>query len=159
VFLLIGKTSALTMNIAGVIKDWLLIFCSYYLFRAPVTALNMLGYAFCCTGVRTAPPLAARPGLADGTPALLSACVRGLVLPGMCRRGRALHQTREGYETESCARVSSCARCVQAAPVEWYGETVRQQIWRRGRPVRPMAAISFMSRKSDRGISASRRSV
>ncbi len=57
VFLLIGKTSALTMNIAGVIKDWLLIFCSYYLFRAPVTALNMLGYAFCCTGVWPAPPL------------------------------------------------------------------------------------------------------
>ena len=26
VFLLIGKTSALTMNIAGVIKDWMLIF-------------------------------------------------------------------------------------------------------------------------------------
>ena len=51
-FLLIGKTSALTMNIAGVIKDWLLIFCSYYLFRAPVTALNMVGYAFCCAGVR-----------------------------------------------------------------------------------------------------------
>ena len=55
VFLLIGKTSALTMNIAGVIKDWLLIFFSYYLFGAPVTALNLLGYAFCCTGVRHNP--------------------------------------------------------------------------------------------------------
>lgn len=52
VFLLIGKTSALTMNIAGVIKDWMLIFFSFYLFRAPVTALNLFGYAFCCTGVR-----------------------------------------------------------------------------------------------------------
>lgn len=51
VFLLIGKTSALTMNIAGVIKDWMLIFCSYYLFKAPVTALNLLGYVFCCSGV------------------------------------------------------------------------------------------------------------
>ncbi|KAK9807468.1 hypothetical protein WJX72_000005 [[Myrmecia] bisecta] len=51
VFLLIGKTSALTMNIAGVIKDWMLIFFSYYLFHAPVTAINLLGYAFCCTGV------------------------------------------------------------------------------------------------------------
>jgi Triose-phosphate Transporter family len=51
VFLLIGKTSALTMNIAGVIKDWMLIFFSYYLFKAPVTALNLAGYAFCCTGV------------------------------------------------------------------------------------------------------------
>lgn len=28
VFLLIGKTSALTMNIAGVIKDWMLIWCA-----------------------------------------------------------------------------------------------------------------------------------
>lgn len=49
VFLLIGKTSALTMNIAGVIKDWMLIFFSYYLFKAPVTALNLIGYAFCCS--------------------------------------------------------------------------------------------------------------
>lgn len=51
VFLLIGKTSALTMNIAGVIKDWLLIFFSYTVFQAPVTRLNMLGYIFCCSGV------------------------------------------------------------------------------------------------------------
>lgn len=51
VFLLIGKTSALTMNIAGVIKDWLLIFFSYSVFHAPVTKLNMIGYIFCCSGV------------------------------------------------------------------------------------------------------------
>eukprot|EP01026_Neomeris_dumetosa_P049693 TRINITY_DN43466_c0_g1_i7.p1 TRINITY_DN43466_c0_g1~~TRINITY_DN43466_c0_g1_i7.p1 ORF type:complete len:312 (+),score=5.68 TRINITY_DN43466_c0_g1_i7:164-1099(+) len=51
VFLLIGKTSALTMNIAGVIKDWLLIFMSYYIFQQPVTQLNLLGYVFCCSGV------------------------------------------------------------------------------------------------------------
>ena len=50
VFLLIGKTSALTMNIAGVIKDWMLIFFSFTLFHAPVTALNLAGYAFCCSG-------------------------------------------------------------------------------------------------------------
>jgi len=52
VFLLIGKTSALTMNIAGVIKDWLLIFFSFFVFKAPVTAINLLGYLFCCAGVR-----------------------------------------------------------------------------------------------------------
>ena len=52
VFLLIGKTSALTMNIAGVIKDWMLIFFSFYLFHAPVTALNLAGYAFCCSGAQ-----------------------------------------------------------------------------------------------------------
>jgi hypothetical protein len=51
VFLLIGKTSALTMNIAGVIKDWMLIFFSYHIFHAPVTRLNLIGYVFCCTGV------------------------------------------------------------------------------------------------------------
>jgi hypothetical protein len=51
VFLLIGKTSALTMNIAGVIKDWMLIFFSYTVFHAPVTRLNMIGYIFCCSGV------------------------------------------------------------------------------------------------------------
>ncbi len=38
------------MNIAGVIKDWMLIFFSFYLFHAPVTALNLAGYAFCCSG-------------------------------------------------------------------------------------------------------------
>ncbi len=89
VFLLIGKTSALTMNIAGVIKDWLLIFFSYYLFGAPVTALNLLGYAFCCTGVLPSPtPLIilslehhsqlwvpwARPSLAQGRVSILDRC-------------------------------------------------------------------------------------
>jgi hypothetical protein len=56
VFLLIGKTSALTMNIAGVIKDWMLIFFSFSLFHAPVTKLNLTGYAFCCSGGSAAPP-------------------------------------------------------------------------------------------------------
>lgn len=32
VFLLIGKSSALTMNVAGVVKDWLLIFLSVLMF-------------------------------------------------------------------------------------------------------------------------------
>eukprot|EP00238_Polyblepharides_amylifera_P012553 CAMPEP_0196585170 /NCGR_PEP_ID=MMETSP1081-20130531/49735_1 /TAXON_ID=36882 /ORGANISM="Pyramimonas amylifera, Strain CCMP720" /LENGTH=309 /DNA_ID=CAMNT_0041906631 /DNA_START=279 /DNA_END=1208 /DNA_ORIENTATION=- len=44
VFLLIGKTSALTMNIAGVIKDWLLIWMSANVFAAPVSTLNLAGY-------------------------------------------------------------------------------------------------------------------
>ena len=33
VFLLIGKTSALTMNLAGVVKDWLLIGLSVMLYK------------------------------------------------------------------------------------------------------------------------------
>lgn len=51
VFLLIGKTSALTMNIAGVIKDWLLISFSYFGFKAPLTPVTLAGYIFCCSGV------------------------------------------------------------------------------------------------------------
>ncbi|CAD7702977.1 unnamed protein product [Ostreobium quekettii] len=51
VFLLIGKTSALTMNIAGLVKDWALVFLSNTLFGAPLTATNMAGYVFCCAGV------------------------------------------------------------------------------------------------------------
>lgn len=51
VFLLIGKTSALTMNIAGVVKDWLLIFLSYLLYKAPVTPLNLFGYAIAFAAV------------------------------------------------------------------------------------------------------------
>lgn len=45
VFLLIGKTSALTMNVAGVIKDWLLIGLSVLLFHAEVrTSLGCACY-------------------------------------------------------------------------------------------------------------------
>jgi hypothetical protein len=33
VFLLIGKTSALTMNVAGVLKDWLLIIVSVLMYK------------------------------------------------------------------------------------------------------------------------------
>ena len=51
VFLLIGKTSALTMNIAGVIKDWLLIWMSMRMFTAPVTGLNLIGYTIAFLGV------------------------------------------------------------------------------------------------------------
>jgi hypothetical protein len=49
VFLLIGKSSALTMNIAGVVKDWLLIYLSWVIFAGPITPLNLFGYsiAFC----------------------------------------------------------------------------------------------------------------
>lgn len=39
------------MNIAGVIKDWLLIFMSMKMFTAPVTALNLIGYTVAFAGV------------------------------------------------------------------------------------------------------------
>jgi hypothetical protein len=51
VFLLIGKTSALTMNVAGVIKDWLLIGLSSLLFHSKVTPLNLQGYGIAFAGV------------------------------------------------------------------------------------------------------------
>lgn len=51
VYLLIGKTSALTMNVAGVIKDWLLIGLSSFLFHAPITALQIQGYSLAFLGV------------------------------------------------------------------------------------------------------------
>lgn len=43
VFLLIGKTSALTMNIAGVAKDWMLIGLSVWMFKSAVSGLNLFG--------------------------------------------------------------------------------------------------------------------
>lgn len=51
VFLLIGRSSALTMNIAGVLKDWLLIMLSMVMFKAPVTSLQFFGYGIAFAGV------------------------------------------------------------------------------------------------------------
>ena len=39
------------MNIAGVIKDWMLIGWSQYLFKAPVTGLQLVGYTIAFLGV------------------------------------------------------------------------------------------------------------
>ncbi|KAL3650709.1 hypothetical protein CASFOL_007112 [Castilleja foliolosa] len=51
VFLLVGKTSALTMNVAGVVKDWLLIAFSWSVIKDTVTPLNLLGYGLAFLGV------------------------------------------------------------------------------------------------------------
>ncbi len=48
VFLLIGKTSALTMNIAGVIKDWLLIGLSVLIFKAQASCRHFLFLVHAC---------------------------------------------------------------------------------------------------------------
>ena len=37
-------TAALTMNIAGVVKDWILIGLSAWMYKAPVTSMNLGGY-------------------------------------------------------------------------------------------------------------------
>ena len=51
VFLLIGKSSALTMNIAGVVKDWMLIYLSWVIFAGPITMLNLFGYSIAFSAV------------------------------------------------------------------------------------------------------------
>ncbi|KAL6534074.1 hypothetical protein OROHE_013907 [Orobanche hederae] len=51
VFLLVGKTSALTMNVAGVVKDWLLITFSWSVVKDTVTPLNLFGYGLAFLGV------------------------------------------------------------------------------------------------------------
>ncbi|KAL3535853.1 hypothetical protein ACH5RR_004314 [Cinchona calisaya] len=51
VFLLVGKTSALTMNVAGVVKDWLLIAFSWSVIKDAITSMNLFGYAVAFLGV------------------------------------------------------------------------------------------------------------
>ncbi|KAK8491204.1 hypothetical protein V6N11_037967 [Hibiscus sabdariffa] len=51
VFSLVGKTSALTMNVAGVVKDWLLIAFSWSVIKDTVTAVNLVGYGLAFWGV------------------------------------------------------------------------------------------------------------
>lgn len=51
VFLLVGKTSALTMNVAGVVKDWLLIAFSWSVIKDTVTPINLFGYVIAFMGV------------------------------------------------------------------------------------------------------------
>ncbi|KAG9133452.1 hypothetical protein Leryth_013267 [Lithospermum erythrorhizon] len=51
VFLLVGKTSALTMNVAGVVKDWLLIAFSWSVIKDTVTPVNLIGYGLAFFGV------------------------------------------------------------------------------------------------------------
>ncbi|KAE8676091.1 putative sugar phosphate/phosphate translocator [Hibiscus syriacus] len=51
VFLLVGKTSALTMNVGGVVKDWLLIAFSWSVIKDTVTPINLFGYGLAFMGV------------------------------------------------------------------------------------------------------------
>jgi hypothetical protein len=45
--LLIGKTSALTMNVAGVVKDWILILLSYLIYKWVGTGRAARLQSFC----------------------------------------------------------------------------------------------------------------
>jgi len=51
VFLLIGKSSALTMNIAGIVKDLMLIGLSVLLYKSIVTSTQVIGYSIALAGV------------------------------------------------------------------------------------------------------------
>ena len=45
-FLVIGRTGAVTIRVAGVLKDWILISLSTVIFpESRVTGLNIIGYA------------------------------------------------------------------------------------------------------------------
>ena len=55
--LLIGKISALTMNVSGVIKDWLLIGLPVVLFASPVSGLQFFGYLIAFVAVYYKVPL------------------------------------------------------------------------------------------------------
>lgn len=51
VYLLIREGGALTMNVAGVVKDWLLICVSSILFHAPISSMQLLGYSLAFVAV------------------------------------------------------------------------------------------------------------
>jgi drug/metabolite transporter (DMT)-like permease len=51
IYLLIGRTSALSLNVAGVVKDWILIGISALIFEAPVTTTQIIGYLIAFGGV------------------------------------------------------------------------------------------------------------
>ncbi|GMY17142.1 probable sugar phosphate/phosphate translocator At3g17430 [Fagus crenata] len=52
IFLVIGRTGAVTIRVAGVLKDWILIALSTVLFpESVITGLNLIGYAIALCGV------------------------------------------------------------------------------------------------------------
>lgn len=52
IFLVIGRTGAVTIRVAGVIKDWILIALSTVIFpESIITKLNIIGYAIALCGV------------------------------------------------------------------------------------------------------------
>lgn len=52
IFLVIGRTGAVTVRVAGVLKDWILIALSTVIFpESAITGLNIIGYAIALCGV------------------------------------------------------------------------------------------------------------
>jgi hypothetical protein len=52
VLLLISRTSALTLSVGGVAKDWLLVGLGVAMYSSPVTRLNLEGYSVAFLSVR-----------------------------------------------------------------------------------------------------------
>ena len=51
IYLLIGRTSALTLNVAGVVKDFILILISSAVFEAPISSTQLVGFSVAAGGV------------------------------------------------------------------------------------------------------------
>lgn len=51
IYTLVTKTSALTLNVSGVLKDWALIGLSYYVFGDKVSPTSLLGYSIAFAAV------------------------------------------------------------------------------------------------------------
>ncbi len=101
------------MNIAGVIKDWMLIFFSYYVFQAPITNINLLGYVFCCSGVRSNPPGGLRAPELLLVRIHLHDCTKGQ------GEERGVPESRSGAfacNRSGCTSTGSCGRCGQERP-------------------------------------------
>lgn len=66
-FLLIGRTSALTMAIGGVAKDWLLVGLGVAMYSSPVSRLNLAGYLAAFLSVRLCCSFQLRHHMVSGT--------------------------------------------------------------------------------------------
>ena len=88
VFLLIGKTSALTMNIAGVIKDWLLIWFSFSVFQVclpPKKQAHRLDWFVCLFAMKLTSSLSFSLSLSPGACNHVESCrVHLLLLWSLC---------------------------------------------------------------------------
>ena len=114
VFLLIGKTSALAMNVAGVVKDWMLIGLSALLFRAPVTPLNLAGYSVAFAGVCWY-----NKAKFDEMKASAAAAAAAVVSPSGASASAAAGATEEGGEREMELKplMSSSSNATAAAAI------------------------------------------
>lgn len=69
IFLVLGRTGAVTIRVAGVLKDWILIALSTIVFpESAITTLNLIGYAIALSGVLIYNYLKAKDGASSQIP-------------------------------------------------------------------------------------------